>query len=145
MLGEPGRSGSAGVQLRQVFDVSLMNVEVTVQQAETKSCPECYQITVGEFPDGVYQPMQYVELIKAQMVYFHPYHFVPMERISEILKDLYGQQWAAWNECGNLLPRHAFQKVETVYHLTKKELNHTIVYRFLNSLVLCAHDTYNHD
>jgi transposase len=108
---------------RQVFDVPPVKVEVTEHQAEIKICPECHQTTVGEFPVGVSQPVQYGERLKAQMVYFHQYHFVPLERTAEILEDLYGQTVSE----GTIVETYQemAQKVETVYQLTKTELTHT--------------------
>lgn len=108
---------------RQVFDVPPVKVEVTEHQAEIKACPECQRLTVGEFPVGVSQPVQYGERIKAQMVYFHQYHFVPLERTAEIVEDLYGQ---AVSE-GTIVEacHETAQKVEPIYQLTKAELTQT--------------------
>ena len=108
---------------RQVFDVPPVKVEVTEHQAEIKVCPECHQRTMGEFPSGVSQPVQYGERIHAQMVYFHQYHFVPLERTAEILEDLYCQTVSE----GTIVAacQETAQQVEPVYQLTKSELTNT--------------------
>jgi transposase len=112
-----------GYEKRQVFDVPPMRIQVTEHRAEIKACPECHQKTIGEFPEAVTQPVQYGPGLKAQLVYFNQYQFVPLERTVEIMEALYGHtvSEASIIEAGAEVAR----QVEPINQAAKDELKVT--------------------
>ncbi len=78
------------IEKRQVFDVPPIALEVTEHQAEIKCCPHCQREVKGAFPSTVSQPVQYGLRLQAQAVYLSHYQLLPLARICELFRDLYG-------------------------------------------------------
>jgi len=75
---------------RQVFDIPEPKLEVTEHQVCVKACPRCHQTSPGSFPETVKAPVQYGERIRAVCAYLHHQHFLPEERLSELIEDVFG-------------------------------------------------------
>jgi transposase len=74
-----------------VFDLPVVELEVTEHQTEIKACQVCGKVTEAAFPADVTQETQYGLRVRAQMVYFDEHQFIPLERTSEVIEYLYQQ------------------------------------------------------
>ena len=79
-----------GTERRQVFDLPPLKLEVTEHQAHTRCCPDCGHNNRGEFPQHVAHRLQYGPRIKGSATYLLHYQLLPFERVSEMMRDLFG-------------------------------------------------------
>ncbi|VEP15174.1 transposase [Hyella patelloides LEGE 07179] len=75
---------------RQVFDIPEPRMEITEHQVEIKRCPRCEEKLEGCLTEAVKAPVQYGVRIKAVSTYLQHQHFIPEDRLSEAIEDLYG-------------------------------------------------------
>ena len=75
---------------RQVFEMPEPKLEVFEYQGEIKICPDCGKIVKASFPEGVNAPVQYGPRFRGLLVYMQNQHFVPADRLSQMMSDLYG-------------------------------------------------------
>jgi transposase len=75
---------------RQVFDIPDPRIIVTEHRVKVKECPGCKAHIQGSFPESVKAPVQYGSRIRAVAAYLHHQHFIPEDRLSEVLFDLFG-------------------------------------------------------
>ena len=80
---------------RQVFELPWKPLEVTEHQAEIKRCPVSGRLVTAAFPEEAKAPAQYGPRFKAQMVYFNQQQFIPLDRLTQVCEDLYGQPLSA--------------------------------------------------
>lgn len=114
---------AVGVEKRQVLDLPEVRLVATEHQAEIKHCLGCHKLTKAAFPLGVTQAVQYGKRIKSQMVYFHEYQLLPLERTSETFHDLYNQDIAE----GTILSacQELAEQVAPVQEAVKEHLTYT--------------------
>lgn len=77
------------VSKRQVLELPPLRYITVEHQAEGVCCPECGQMNMGEFPEGVTNPVQYGESVKQAGVYLHIAQMLPYERARETLAELF--------------------------------------------------------
>ena len=65
-------------------------LEVTEYQSETKICPQCGKSVKASFPEDVNAPVQYGPRFRGLLVYMQNQHFIPADRLSRLVSDLYG-------------------------------------------------------
>jgi transposase len=76
---------------RQVFDLPVPQpLIVTEHRAHVCSCARCGAPTQAVFPEGVAAPVQYGIRISAFVVYLLQGHFLPEDRLAELMRDLFG-------------------------------------------------------
>ena len=77
-------------KIRQVFDLPIIELEVTEHRAEEKQCPYCKKKVQAKFPETVTAPVQYGERVKSLTTYLQHQHFIPEERVKTICEDVLG-------------------------------------------------------
>jgi transposase len=96
----PGCGGALGIeqatghQKRQVFDIPQPVVQVTEHRAHSCRCLACGTETHGEFPDEVTAAAQYGATVVALVVYLQAWHFIPEDRLAELMADVFGVELA---------------------------------------------------
>lgn len=79
----------AGVMVRQVRDVPLVQVRVTEHRMHKRAC-SCGAVTTAAAPAGVDGPSCYGPNLRAIAVYLVVYQHVPVERAAQLIADLTG-------------------------------------------------------
>jgi transposase len=86
-----GLEQATGHRKRQLFDLPKPQpVEVTEHRAHSCACPRCGTKTDAAFPHDVTAAAQYGANIAALVVYLQHWHFVPEDRLAELIKDVFG-------------------------------------------------------
>lgn len=82
---------ATGFQTRQVFDIPKPQpIQVTEHRAHRCRCARCGTQAQASFPQDVSAPVQYGSAIAAVAVYLHSWHFIPEDRLAELMKDVFG-------------------------------------------------------
>jgi len=84
-----------GEEIRQVFDLPPIEIQVTEFRAERKTCPNCACHVTAAFPVNVSAPAQYGPGMQAAMTYLNVRQVIPCERTAEICQDLFGHRPSA--------------------------------------------------
>ena len=77
------------IERRQVFDLPAPKLEVTEHQSEVKTCA-CGRLNRAAFPPEAAAPVQYGLRVKSVAVYLKEYQLLPFDRLTEIMRDLFG-------------------------------------------------------
>ena len=79
------------IEVSQAFDLPLTPIEVTEHHREVKICPCCRSKVTAPLPAGLRgATAEYGPRIKSYAMYLLNQHLVPVRRVSEILKELFG-------------------------------------------------------
>ena len=77
-------------ETRQVFDLPALAFEVTEHQVLAAPCAVCGKICRGEFPDGIFAPVQYGPAVMAAVVHLTHHHMMPVQRRAALMGDFFG-------------------------------------------------------
>ena len=86
-----GREQATGHRTRQVFDLpEPPPLQVTEHRAHCCVCPCCGEETAAAFPDDVRAQTQYGARVATWVVYLQTWHFLPEDRVVEVMRDMFG-------------------------------------------------------
>jgi transposase len=86
-----GPEQATGYRKRQVFDIPQPRpIEVTEHRAQRCLCPYCGATTDASFPDEVTAAAQYGANIAMLAIYLQYWHFIPEDRLAELMRDVFG-------------------------------------------------------
>jgi transposase len=124
---------------RQVIEMPVIKPTVTEFKTHEVVCPDCKRVHKTEFPQTVAQPVQYGENMQALMAYLTNYQLLPLERATEILSDIMGQNVSE----GTLVNvnNRLHKKLEEVETLIKQQLTESPVVNFDESGMRCSGKT----
>jgi len=89
--GALGAEVSTDYQKRQVFDLPQpQSIQVSEHRAHSCCCPQCGTQTQAAFPDEVTAAAQYGAYLGALVVYLQHWHFIPEDRLAELMRDVFG-------------------------------------------------------
>jgi transposase len=86
---------ATGEEIRQVFDLPPIKMQVTEYRAQRKICPNCGRSMTAGFPADVCAPAQYGSGMQTAMTYLNVRQVIPCERTAEICQDLFGHRPSA--------------------------------------------------
>ncbi len=81
---------TVSINKRQVHDLPPMRFIVHEHQSECLLCSECGQVSSGEFPKQVTNPVQYGARVQQLAVYLKTEQFIPYNRSRRFFADLFG-------------------------------------------------------
>lgn len=84
-----GEHSDCEPEVRQVFELPPIRLEITEYRAERIICPGCGTLNTGQFPEQVKGRAQYGPNLKATAIYLGSYQLIPFERLSELFRDLF--------------------------------------------------------
>lgn len=85
----PCGSSDCEPEVRQIFELPAIKLEVTEYRAERIICPVCDSLNVAPFPQEVKARAQYGANLKATAIYLASYQLIPYERLGELFRDLF--------------------------------------------------------
>ncbi|MDP2750420.1 MAG: IS66 family transposase [Nanoarchaeota archaeon] len=77
------------IERRQVVDIPPIQSICREYQIYGKECT-CGHVSKGQIPKTVTSPIQYGSQTEAMISYLHSRHYIPFNRIEEIMKDVFG-------------------------------------------------------
>jgi transposase len=83
------KQAAKGIIKRQVFDLPIVQIEVTEHRAEMKFCSCCQKQVTASFPSEVKAHTQYGNRVRSWIVYYQNQHLIPEDRIQQMFRDMY--------------------------------------------------------